>query len=140
MYPKFENVTRQPGCCITDGGGTVTSAYGLNNTCHLLLYMGEAAPYRLTLLDNNTGNLSLSTGQCISLTMKIQNDGTYSTGDGMGPSDAGLASKYGYNGCVVGVSTPFSFGSIECDRRKGGAGEWEQVHKEGGVLTVSIGF
>lgn len=67
--------------------------------------MGNAAPYRLTLLDSNAGNLTLSTGQCDALVMMIQNKGEYSTGDGMGPGDAGLASKYGYSGCVVGVSS-----------------------------------
>lgn len=108
LYPTFEKITKQPGCCVTDAG-TVTSAYGLNDTCHVLLYEGSAAPYRLTLLESNAGNLSLSTGQCVALVMSIQNDGQYSTGDGTGPSDAGLASKYGYDGCVVGVSVlPFS--------------------------------
>lgn len=71
--------------------------------------MGNAAPYRLTLLSKSTGNLSLSTGQCTKLVMEVQDNGEYSTGDGTGPSDAGLASKYGYAGCVVGVSFGFSF-------------------------------
>lgn len=82
----------------------MTSAYGLNDTCHVLLYMGDAAPYRLTLLEKSTGNLSLSTGQCDAMVIQLQNNGEYSAGNGTGPSDAGLASKYGYKGCVVGVS------------------------------------
>lgn len=104
LYHSFENVTQQPGCCVADGTGALTSAYGLNNTCHVLLYTGDAAPYRLTLLHKSTGNLTLSTGQCDALVMQVQSNGQYSAGDGTGPSDAGLASKYGYDGCVVGVS------------------------------------
>lgn len=104
MYLSFKNVTRQPGCCETDGSGVLTTAYGLNNTCHVLEYMGNAAPYRLTKLDSTTGDLKLSTGQCDAMVLNIMNKGTFSTGNGMGPSDGGLASDYGYDGCVVGVS------------------------------------
>lgn len=85
------------------GTGAITTAYGINDTCHALLYTGNAAPYRLTLLNRSTGDLKLTDGQCNLMILNIMNDGSYSTGDGMGPTDAGLASKYGYNGCVVGV-------------------------------------
>ena len=103
LYSTFEKVTSQPGCCVTDASGTVTSAYGLNDTCHVLLYKGEAMPYRLTLLEQATGNLTISTGQCTALVLEVEAHGEYSTGNGMGPSDAGLASKYGYDGCVPGM-------------------------------------
>jgi len=109
LYSTFQKVTTQPGCCVTDSDGTVTSAYGLNNTCHVLYYAGNAAPYRLTLLESNAGNLSMSNGQCISLVMSLEQKAEYSTGNGTGPSDAGLASKYGYKGCVAGVGVELDF-------------------------------
>ena len=51
----------------------------------------------------------MSNGQCISLVMSLEQKAEYSTGNGTGPSDAGLASKYGYKGCVAGVGVELDF-------------------------------
>lgn len=103
LYSNFQKVTSQPGCCVTDPTGTITSAFGLNNTCHVLSYQGSAAPYRLTQVLSNAGNLSMTNGDCVAMVLNIANTGEYATGNGTGPSDAGLATRYGYDGCVVGV-------------------------------------
>ncbi len=107
LYPTFEKVSAQPGCCTINGEGSCTTAYGLNNTCHILKYIADgsdAAPYRITILARDAGQLALTENQCLGLVPTIQQKGEYSTGNGMGPNDAGLASKYGYDGCTVGVS------------------------------------
>ena len=104
LYTDFETVPQEQGCCVLEGTGDVTSAYGINDTCHVLLYEGDAAPYRLTFLTDTAGNLSMTTGECIALVMNIEKNGEYSPGTGYGPTDAGLASKYGYHKCVVDVS------------------------------------
>ncbi|KAK3116513.1 hypothetical protein LTR53_003057 [Teratosphaeriaceae sp. CCFEE 6253] len=104
LYPAFQNITAQSGCCVTDTSGAVTTAYGLNNTCHILRYLGNAEPYRLVLLEQSAGQLTLDVGECTAMVLQIQAKGTYSVGDGTGPVDAGLASKCGYKKCVVGAS------------------------------------
>ena len=108
LYPTFEKVSSQPGCCTINGAGTCITAYGMNSTCHILKYIADgsdAAPYRITILTRDAGNLTLSDNQCMVLVPNIQQNGEYSTGNGIGPNDAGLVSKYGYDGCTIGVSS-----------------------------------